>query len=263
MSRMRCRSSGRRVLQGVAHPGELRIEHLLAQHVLDLLVRGACLGGAPLVVRQLADRPSRVAGSASSSVSAIRAASSGRGTAPRARPRPLRRAARAPRRACRPAALGCASRAPAARAFRRSASSPSRPLIPWRSRRLSAVRGDEPASTSSPISSSASRMSYGAASGSGRRASRRSGTPAGWSSRHLCRSTSVMTHFSAAVTAAERPMITARTGESRRRRPGRRGVLGQPLVQVQPLQRELDRRRRDAEAAGPSPMPSGSSLQQG
>ncbi len=45
----------RRVGQRVAHAGELRVEHLGAQQILDLLVLLARLGGAPLVVAELAD----------------------------------------------------------------------------------------------------------------------------------------------------------------------------------------------------------------
>ena len=51
----------RRVLHGVAHAGELRVEHLTAQQVLDLLVRLARLGRTPLVVGELPHRARRVA----------------------------------------------------------------------------------------------------------------------------------------------------------------------------------------------------------
>ena len=106
-------------------------------------------------------------GSVSSSASASRAESDGSGKSSRRSAssawssssltlsrvpsrRPLRRSSRA-----------------RSRALRRSASNPLRPSVPRRSMRLSALRGEAPARTSSPISSSASRTSNGAASGSG------------------------------------------------------------------------------------------------
>ncbi len=158
----------RRALQRVAHAGELRVEHLVAQQVLDLLVGLPRLGRAPLVVGELraprarcrsAARPARPRPSgrvsSGSGNSARRSASSAWSSSscdllsvPSSWP--LRRSSRA-----------------RSRARRRSASRPSRPSGPRRSSRFSALRGDAPASTSSPISSSASRTSYGGASGSG------------------------------------------------------------------------------------------------
>ena len=49
-------SAGQRLL----HPGELRVEHFLAQQLLDLLVLCPRVRRAPVVVRELTDRPGRL-----------------------------------------------------------------------------------------------------------------------------------------------------------------------------------------------------------
>ena len=51
-----------RRLQGLLQSGELRVQDLPAQHVLDRLVRGPGLVGAPLIGIQGADRPGHVVG---------------------------------------------------------------------------------------------------------------------------------------------------------------------------------------------------------
>ncbi len=55
-------SSGVEFSKRLLHALELAVEHLAAQQVLDLLESLPRLGGAPVVLRQRADRPRRVVG---------------------------------------------------------------------------------------------------------------------------------------------------------------------------------------------------------
>ena len=156
-----------RALHRLAHPGELRVEHLVAQHVLDLLVGELGLLGAPLVVAEL---PHRARGVVRQGVEfrfghAGAVGRIGEQLAPFGLDGLFEQLLDLLERPVEAPAVAQFAGAFAAR--RRSASSPLRPSVPRRNKRFSALRGAAPASTSSPISSSASRMSYGAASGSG------------------------------------------------------------------------------------------------
>src|SRR4051794_36645530 len=113
----------------------------------------------------------------------------------------------------RPAVRALRSRS---RTERRSSSRPRRPSVPRRSSSRSASRTPLPASTESPISSTALPRSYGGASGSG--------------------------------PPCQRPYRYARPGRLTTSGPVDRadaaGGLGQSPGQVEPFQRELDRGRR-------------------
>ena len=142
-----------------------------------------------------------------------------RGTARAAPPRAPGRAARAPARACRRAGRCGAARGRARGPCGAATSSPSRPACRGAAAGSAPPAATCPARTSSPISSSACRMSNGGSSGSG--------PPAhcAVADRHGVRSCAVD-------------------------RPGAVGVLGQPAVQVQALEGELEHGRRDADRGG-------------